>query len=320
MRLSDWRFEKIKMVYYYGTYRPTNYLAHHGILGMKWGKHNGPPYPIDAPDHSKSEKKAGWRKSLDGSHKRSDNVKVKRTSSKTADKNKEKDSKSSTSHKARNVALTVAALAAIGGTSYYLYKTGKLSSITKLGQSALENTEILGNVNGPKRLLKKESIDDTIRFANPTRSNTNCVASSFAGFLRQQGLGVTAKDVKVTPEELVRACFKNANSDSVKHVRAERLAKSPTETAKFLLKKFGNDGYGMISVPWLQGKGHEFNFRIREGRVLYFDSQQGIKGKDLFKFWRNIDPNKEISFVRLDDLFTGEDSIDWDAARQFLNF
>lgn len=25
------------MVYYYGTYRPNNYLAHHGILGMKWG-------------------------------------------------------------------------------------------------------------------------------------------------------------------------------------------------------------------------------------------------------------------------------------------
>lgn len=39
-------------------------LYHHGILGMHWGKKNGPPYPLGAGDHSASEKKAGWRKSL----------------------------------------------------------------------------------------------------------------------------------------------------------------------------------------------------------------------------------------------------------------
>lgn len=41
-------------------------LCHHGILGMKWGKKNGPPYPLGASDHSASEKKAGWKKSLGG--------------------------------------------------------------------------------------------------------------------------------------------------------------------------------------------------------------------------------------------------------------
>lgn len=39
-------------------------LAHFGILGMKWGKRNGPPYPLADKDHSASEKKAGWRQSL----------------------------------------------------------------------------------------------------------------------------------------------------------------------------------------------------------------------------------------------------------------
>lgn len=39
-------------------------FEHHGILGQKWGVQNGPPYPLGAGDHSKSEQKAGWRKSL----------------------------------------------------------------------------------------------------------------------------------------------------------------------------------------------------------------------------------------------------------------
>lgn len=41
------------------------HLAHHGILGQKCGKQNGPPYPLSSSAHSSSEKKAGWKKSLD---------------------------------------------------------------------------------------------------------------------------------------------------------------------------------------------------------------------------------------------------------------
>ena len=39
-------------------------LYHHGILGQKWGHRQGPPYPLDANDHSAAERKAGWKASL----------------------------------------------------------------------------------------------------------------------------------------------------------------------------------------------------------------------------------------------------------------
>lgn len=32
------------------------YLQHHGILGQKWGKRNGPPYPLGGGDYSKPER------------------------------------------------------------------------------------------------------------------------------------------------------------------------------------------------------------------------------------------------------------------------
>ncbi len=47
---------------------PQDYLVHYGVLGQKWGIRNGPPYPLDDSDHSVSEKKAGWRKSLSKQH------------------------------------------------------------------------------------------------------------------------------------------------------------------------------------------------------------------------------------------------------------
>lgn len=35
------------------------FLSHHGIMGQKWGKRNGPPYPLDSSQKSAAEKKRG---------------------------------------------------------------------------------------------------------------------------------------------------------------------------------------------------------------------------------------------------------------------
>ena len=52
---------------YYAVYG-AEFLKHHGILGQKWGKVNGPPYPLGSDQHSTLEKKDNWRKSLNGAN------------------------------------------------------------------------------------------------------------------------------------------------------------------------------------------------------------------------------------------------------------
>lgn len=50
-------------------------LYHHGIEGQKWGKRNGPPYPLSKEDYSAAEKKAkGYTKKLNDMYKGRDKI------------------------------------------------------------------------------------------------------------------------------------------------------------------------------------------------------------------------------------------------------
>lgn len=109
------------MVYY-----EDSYLMYHGILGQKWGKKNGPPYPLKASKHSSSEKKAGWRKSLDSSDKETYNQSTLK-----------KPSFSLSSKQKRAIAGVVGA-ALVVGAGIYLSKNGVIDSIISNGKTATE--------------------------------------------------------------------------------------------------------------------------------------------------------------------------------------
>lgn len=296
--------------------RSYEYLKHHGILGMKWGKKNGPPYPLGASDHSTSEKKAGWRKSLDKGPDDSDNKKKG-----LSDKQK----------KAIKIGAAVAVTALATYGTYRLAKSGKLdpyiasgkSKLNKLMEKKAGDTKIgeqkIGDilkesaskttVKGIKKLAKPESLADTIKNVNPNRGNpaykNNCTFCSVASYLRTKGYDVIAKDTGGKQQMLggvVENCFKGAK---VIDGSAVKFGKSPKDASEMLVNKFGKNASGVCAVQLKTGGGHAFNWTIKDGIVKFFDGQDSSSlinnTQTLEIWWKRIKQNDALTIARLDN-------------------
>lgn len=323
----------------------SNSLYHHGILGQKWGVRNGPPYPLGASDHSASEKRAGWKKSLDKSGQKTDN-KVVGSSVVIVNGRRVRGGIALTDgqRKAMRVGMTAAALAL---ATYGAYRMGYLDKDTlgrihdvgknvagdvlkKIGDkpiSEFKAPNILGGeksafqnpaavIRDPKTGFKRinETLNDSLRNANPLRGSAeggnNCTYSAVAGFLRTMGYDVTAKSTGGEMQNfggVLEDCFKGVQ---VHEGSATKFAKSPADAAEMLKKRFGDNASGAVGVQW-RGKrgGHAFSWKISNGVVDFLDYQKGTSGSVVKDYWHFIDPNGSLQFARLDDLEINAESI-----------
>lgn len=318
---------------------PDECLSHHGILGQTWGEKQGPPYPLGGSNHSASEKKAGWWKSLDKNG--SDNQNG--TKKKGLSEKRKKQIKI-------GIAIVGTALAAYGG--YKLVKSRKIDGLVNIGKKNVESvlnkkvgdidlkkdtsvklpenatskmvdnivSEASGKiVNGLKTLTKPEKISEIISKANPNRGDPkyhdNCTASSMASFLRSIGFDVVAKPTGGTKwlKDVVKESFKNARILSDVEQGAT-FAKSPDAAAGMLVRKFGNNASGVVSVQLTSGKGHAFNWKITDGVVEFFDGK--VNKDDSYiraRYWGQIAKSGLMTIARLDNA-----DIDFDGIKKYV--
>lgn len=301
-------------------------LYHHGILGQRWGRRNGPPYPLDAPDHSASEKKAGWRKSLDKDDKESQN----------------RRGLSDGQKKALVVGGTVLATALVAYGGYKLYQSGALDSVIGKGGHAIDDAlpvNLATDQASQKAFVPSQKIMDVAektgfklrenirtpsedaKIANPmswdrnaSEWRNNCSHACMSYVLRRMGLDVEAKPMSFDEEgglmfSELGHYFKGLHPD---HYTMPKVS-SPEEAKRLLEREImdkcrGNEpgATGLFEVKLADSLGaarHYLVWENADGSIKFLDPQiHSDSAERYFAGLANGKLKSTIMIDRFDDL------------------
>lgn len=336
------------MVNNYSWNLDSDYISHHGILGMKWDHRNGPPYPLENNNHSIHEKRAADAAG----------IKVGKDSGKGSI-DKVKNFKLSSTQKKILIGTGVtlaSALALYGGYKLSKNFTGQINLnnvLNKYGDikvdlqdakhismntdtvkrnvsSAIHNlqADTLSNA-GFNILDHEESISERVKNANPflnkdgsrnIEGKNNCSLTSVFGFLRGKGIDVQAGSTNGQPQILggiIEECFKvprDSNGNVTKHIiegHINSFTESKESAEKLIARRFGPNAEGVCAANiGAKGDGHVFSWKTINGKTQFFDCQIGKEDVD---YWNdiihNINKDSNVTIARLDDLIPDVEGI-----------
>ena len=289
-----------------------NELKHHGILGQKWGKRNGPPYPLDPEDHSKAEKEAAKKKfSLSDEQKK----KLK---------------------KAAIIGAAVVGTALVTYGAYKLYSNrGMIRNYTNLGKKNVDFIRNSGkfdyldipadNVekgNYVKGIIdpnaKPEEFAEKLKIFNPNGTHNECgpsaIAAAFGVKNDNEYLEVKPRESGISTYELIEDLFGSTKAENVykqldKTKDSFAKARTSSGMSEILSKRYPGGSSGIISFSSIPNAfsngtaGHAFTWSISDDdakKVSFFD---GSNGKiDASTYFDLVGDDTIIDWARLDNL------------------